>query len=110
MQKHITISYHAHLQYAVIVNSKFWSGLPADMRDPLNKAMDEATDYTNSIATQENTDALDAIKKSGRSELHTLTPAQRKAWQVAMQPTWQWAESRVGKEIVALLQKQQAST
>jgi C4-dicarboxylate-binding protein DctP len=110
VQKHITISYHAHLQYAVIVNSKFWSGLPADMRDPLNKAMDEATDYTNSIATQENTDALEAIKKSGRSELHTLTPAQRKAWQVAMQPTWQWAESRVGKEIVALLQKQQAST
>src|SRR5882757_2603388 len=58
VQKHITISYHAHLQYAVIVNSKFWGGLPADIRNPLNKAMDEATEYTNSIATQENTDAL----------------------------------------------------
>src|SRR5436305_8514003 len=53
VQKHITVSYHAHLQYAVIVNSKFWNGLPADVRSQLEKAMDEATDYTNSIAVQE---------------------------------------------------------
>ena len=32
VQKHITVSYHAHLQYTLIVNSKFWNGLPADMR------------------------------------------------------------------------------
>ena len=32
VQKDITVSYHAHLQYAVIVNSKFWSGLPPDIR------------------------------------------------------------------------------
>src|SRR4249919_65482 len=57
VQKHITISYHAHLQYAVIVNSKFWGGLPADVRGQLEKAMNEATDYTNSIASQENEDA-----------------------------------------------------
>src|SRR5205823_14057879 len=54
VQKDITVSYHAHLQYAVIVNSKFWNGLPADVRSQLEKAMDEATDYTNSIAVQEN--------------------------------------------------------
>jgi C4-dicarboxylate-binding protein DctP len=109
VQKHITVSYHAHLQYAVIVNSKFWSGLPADIRGPLDKAMDEATEYTNSIAQTENTDSLEAIKKSGRSELHMLTPEQRKAWQTAMMPTWQWAEGRVGKEIIGLLQKSASS-
>ena len=109
VQKHITVSYHAHLQYAVIVNSKFWKGLPDDVRTSLNKAMDEATDYTNSIAQEENNDALKAIKDSGRSELHTLTPEQRKAWQVAMQPTWQWAEGRVGKEVIAIIQKSMSS-
>jgi len=109
VQKHITVSYHAHLQYAVIVNSKFWAGLPADIRDPLEKAMNEATEYTDSIAQQENNDALDAIKKSGRSELHMLTPEQKKAWQVAMQPTWQWAEGRVGKEVIAIMQKAASS-
>src|SRR5215475_9139981 len=54
VQKHITVSYHAHLQYAVITNSKFWSGLPADLKGPLEKAMNEATDYTNGIAQKEN--------------------------------------------------------
>ena len=73
VQKDITISYHAHLQYAVIVNSKFWNGLPPDIRKQLDKAMDEATDYTNSIAVKENEDALAEIKKSGKTTLHTLT-------------------------------------
>src|SRR6476469_6610613 len=105
VQKDITVSYHAHLQYAVIVNAKFWNGLPPDIRGQLEKAMNEATDYTNSIARKENEDALAEIKASGRSELHYLTPEQKKAWQVAMQPTWQWAEGRVGKEVIAIMQK-----
>src|SRR5262249_8401483 len=41
VQKHITVSSHAHLQYAVIVNSKFWNGLSADMRAQLERAMNE---------------------------------------------------------------------
>ena len=109
VQKHITVSYHAHLQYAVIVNSKYWTGLPADIRGPLDKAMAEATDYTNEIAAKENEDALAEIKKSGKSELHMLTAEQKKAWQVAMQPTWQWAEGRVGKEVIAIMQKAASS-
>src|SRR2546423_6845437 len=87
VQKHITVSYHAHLQYAVIVNSKFWTGLPADLRGQLEKAINEATEYTDSIAVKENDDALKEIKASGRTELHYLTPEQKKAWQVALQPT-----------------------
>jgi len=106
VQKHITVSYHAHLQYAVIVNSKFWSGLPADIRGQLDKAMAEATDYTNSIAQQENTDALEQIKKNGKSTLHYLTEDQRKAWQTAMAPTYKWAKGRVGGEVLDLLSKE----
>ena len=106
VQKHITVSYHAHLQYAVIVNTKFWTGLPADIRTQLDKAMDEATDYTNSIAVKENEDALAEIKKSGKTTLHYLTDDQKKAWQTAMAPTYQWAKGRVGTEVLDLLSKE----
>src|SRR5690242_785515 len=106
VQKDITVSYHAHLQYAVIVNSKFWNGLPADIRGQLEKAMDEATEYTNSIARKENDDALAEIKKSGKTTLHYLTDDQRKQWQVAMQPTYKWAKSRVGQEVLDLISKE----
>ena len=106
VQKHITVSNHAHLQYAVIVNSKFWNGLPADIRQELDKAMREATDYTNSIATKENEDALAEIKKSGKTTLHYLTADQARAWQTAMAPTYKWAEGRVGREILDLVAKE----
>lgn len=105
VQKHISIMEHAHLQYAVITNAKFWAGLPADIRVQLEKAMKEATDYTNSIAAKENTDALEAIKKSGKSELHYIPDADRKAWRDTMAPTWKWAERRVGTEVLELLKK-----
>jgi len=106
VQKDITVSYHAHLQYAVIVNSKFWSGLPPDIRQQLEKAMDEATDYTNSIAVKENEDALAEIKKSGKTTLHYLTDDQRKAWQTAMRPTYAWAKGRVGQEVLDVIGKE----
>lgn len=106
VQKHITMSYHAHLQYAVIVNSKFWNGLPVDTRSQLEKAMAEATDYTNSIAQKENEDALAEIRKSGKTTLHELTDQQRKEWQKAMAPTYKWAKGRVGGEILDLLARE----
>ncbi|MGY4626213.1 DctP family TRAP transporter solute-binding subunit [Bradyrhizobium sp. USDA 4486] len=106
VQKDITVSYHAHLQYAVIVNSKFWSGLPPDIRAQLEKAMVEASDYTNLIAHQENEDALAEIKKTGKTTLHYLSDADRKAWQEAMQPTYKWAKGRVGQEVLDLVAKE----
>lgn len=106
VQKDITVSNHAHLQYAVIVNSKFWDGLPADVRGQLEKAMSEATDYTNSIARKENEEALAEIKKSGKTTLHSLTDADRKAWQEAMKPTYKWAKGRVGQEVLDILAKE----
>jgi C4-dicarboxylate-binding protein DctP len=106
VQKDITVSYHAHLQYAVIVNSKFWSGLPPDIRTQLEKAMVDATEYTNQIAHQENEDALAEIKKAGKTKLHYLTDADRKAWQESMRPTYTWAKGRVGQEVLDLVAKE----
>ncbi|MBI1202061.1 MAG: DctP family TRAP transporter solute-binding subunit [Rhodopseudomonas sp.] len=106
VQKHITVSNHAHLQYAVIVNTKFWNGLPADIRAELDKAMAEATDYTNSIAHTENVEALAAIKAKGKATLHYLTPEQVAAWKTAMAPTYKWAKGRVGAEVLDVMSKE----
>ena len=110
VQKHITVSNHAHLQYAVITNSKFWNGLPPDIRAQLEKAMSEATDYANSIAKQENVDALEKIKASGKTTLHYLTPQQVTAWKAAFKPVYKEAEGRVGKQIVDELLKSAGMT
>jgi C4-dicarboxylate-binding protein DctP len=69
-QKYLTVSNHGYLGYAVIVNKKFWDGLPGDVRSQLEGAMKDATKYTNAIAEQENRQAMDAIKKQGKTEVY----------------------------------------
>src|SRR5512143_2506134 len=58
VQIYITKSDHGVIEYAVIVNKKFWEGLPADIRAALDEAMKEATKYANDIAKSENDQAL----------------------------------------------------
>ena len=105
VQKHISAANHAHLQYAVLVNTKFWNGLPTDIRGQLEKAMNEATDYTNSISQKENEDAIAAIRASGKTTVHVLSEPERQAWKTKMMPTYEWAKGRVGKEVLDLLSK-----
>src|SRR5579862_1906766 len=65
VQKYATVTNHGYIGYIVIVNKKFWDGLPGDIRDQLSKAMKEATEYGNSQSQQENDQALEMIKKAG---------------------------------------------
>jgi C4-dicarboxylate-binding protein DctP len=68
VQKHLTLSEHGYLGYAVIVNKKFWDGLPADVHAQLEQAMKEATEHANKIAQAENEASLDAVRKSGKTD------------------------------------------
>ncbi|MDP1704532.1 MAG: DctP family TRAP transporter solute-binding subunit, partial [Sulfurimicrobium sp.] len=45
VQKHLTVSDHGFLGYAVIVNKKFWEGIPSDIRATLEQAMQEASTF-----------------------------------------------------------------
>ncbi|HUN11560.1 MAG TPA: TRAP transporter substrate-binding protein [Rhabdaerophilum sp.] len=100
VQKNTTVTRHGYIGYAVIVNKKFWDGLPGDVRTQLEKAMDEATDYANSVSKQENDEALEAIKKSGKTEVYELTDADKAAWVKALKPVHKEMTSRIGKETV----------
>jgi len=50
VQKFVAVSNHGYLGYAVIVNRKFWDGLPADLRATLEGAVRDATVFVNQIA------------------------------------------------------------
>ncbi|MDO9069021.1 MAG: TRAP transporter substrate-binding protein [Deltaproteobacteria bacterium] len=100
VQKYVTLSDHAYLGYAVIVNKKFWAGLPADIRTILEGAMKDATIYSNSIAKKDNEDALAAVKKSGKSQFITLTKQERAAWKKAMDKTHKDNVARIGADLI----------
>ena len=109
VQKHANVSNHGYLGYAVIVNKKFWDGLPADVRAGLDKAMKEATIYANEVASKDNDDALAAMKASGKTEFFQPTAAERDALCKAMQPVYEQMSDRVGKELITNIQKEVAA-
>jgi C4-dicarboxylate-binding protein DctP len=106
VQKHVTLSDHGYLGYAVIVNKKFWDGLPSDVRQQLDSAMEQATRYANQIAKVENDTAIEAVKKSGKSEIYTLTPDQKKAWKKALVKVHDQMGDRIGKDLIQSIYKE----
>ena len=96
---------HGVIEYAVIANKKFWDGLPADMRAALDGAMKDATKYANDIAKQENDEALEKIKASGRSQIIMLTPEEKKAWKKAELKVHRENEGSIGKELIQEIYK-----
>ncbi len=100
VQKHITLSNHGHLAYAVIVTKKFWDGLPADIRTTLEGAVKDSTTYANAIAATENGVALEKIKASGKTTIYTPTAAEQTEWKKALMPVHKEMESRVGKATI----------
>jgi len=106
VQKHLTMTNHGYLGYAVIVNKKFWDGLPADVRGQLEGAMKEATKYNNDIAQRENEEALADVRKSGKTQIADLTIEQQAEWRKVLLPVHKEMEGRIGKELIEAIYKE----
>jgi C4-dicarboxylate-binding protein DctP len=100
VQKYLTVSDHGYLGYAVIVNKKFWDGLPGDIRSQLEQAMREATAFEKTIAQRDNDRALEAIRKTGKTAVYVLTPQQQAEWRRALLPVQQQMAGRIGKDLI----------
>jgi C4-dicarboxylate-binding protein DctP len=105
VQKYMTMSYHGHLAYALIVNKKFWDGLPEDIRTILDGCAKDATIYANALAATENAMALDKIKASGKTTIYTLSAAETTEWKTALMPVHKEMEARVGKPTIDAVYK-----
>jgi C4-dicarboxylate-binding protein DctP len=106
VQKYVSVSDHGYLGYAVITNKKFWDGLPADIRGKLEQAMKEATVYANKIAKEENDQALEAVKKSGKSQVVVPTTQEKAALKKALVKTHDEVGGRVGKDLIQSIYKE----
>lgn len=105
VQKHLTLSNHGYLGYAVIVNKKFWDELPADIRTQLDAAMKESTDYANKIAKEMNDKDLASVKASGKTEIYTPSLQELVAFRTAMIPVHDKMADRIGKDTIEAVHK-----
>ncbi len=100
VQKYMTESDHGLIDYMVITNTRFWKGLPDDVRGELEAIMAEVTVEVNRQADALNQSAKQAIAAAGTTEIIELTPAQRAQWREAMRPVWKKFEGEIGAELI----------
>ena len=105
VQKHLTVSFHGRITYALITNKTFWNSLPEDVRKELDRAVKESTEFFNATAAKDNADALEKIKASGKTEIHVLTEAERKAWIAKLMPVHAEMQARFGKDFIERVYK-----
>ncbi|KZS24122.1 C4-dicarboxylate-binding periplasmic protein [Wohlfahrtiimonas chitiniclastica] len=100
VQKNITESNHGTLDYMVITNTKFWDGLPEDVRAELKNILNEVTVEVNAQANALNDGAKQSILDAGTTEIITLTPEERAQWRDAVRPVWKKFEGQVGADLI----------
>ena len=100
VQSDLTLSNHGYLGYLVVTNKIFWNKLNDQQKDLISQAMKEATEYGNKLALQMDQDYLAKVKASGKTTVHELTPAQRKAWKDAMLPIYPKFYDVIGKDLI----------
>jgi C4-dicarboxylate-binding protein DctP len=99
-QQYITETNHGVLDYMLITSTRFWSGLPADVRSELEKIIGEVSAEVNRQADAINQEHRQRILTAGTSEIIQLTPQQRDHWRAAMLPVRQKFEGAIGRELI----------
>jgi C4-dicarboxylate-binding protein DctP len=103
VQPHLTLTNHGYLGYALIVNKRFWDGLPGDVRAALARAIADATDYANRIAQEKNDADLARVRAAGTTEVHVPTPAERAVLEKALAPVHGQMADRIGRDVLAAI-------
>jgi len=106
VQKDITLTYHTHTGYAVVMSKTFWDKLPADLQGVVASSIHDATDYESKLVAEENAAALAQIKASGKVQVLALTDAERDVWKKALLPVQEEMKPRIGKELVEMVQRE----
>ncbi|MEH6625589.1 MAG: TRAP transporter substrate-binding protein [Motiliproteus sp.] len=100
VQPFITESNHGVLDYLVVTSAEFWLTLDPAIRGDVQKALNEAIAHGNKIAAQKGVSDKQAIADSGRSEVITISDAERKLWVDAMKPVWKQFEGQIGADLI----------
>ncbi len=105
VQTDTTISDHGVLEYALVTSKRFWDSLPDDIRAELDAILKEVTAEVVNYALEAADKDRQTVANSGKTNIHTLTDAQKQQWVEAMKPVWAQFEDQVGKDNIAAVQQ-----
>ena len=105
VQGYIMESNHGVLDYMVITNTKWWDGLPADVRKGLTEAMNESIKFGNKVANDEDANFRAKVIADNKAKVLPMSKEHLTAWRTAMQPVWKKFEGDIGADLIQAAQK-----
>jgi len=99
VQDGTTETNHGILDYLLVTSTKWWDGLPDDVRTQLASIIKEVTAERNDESTKVNNNNKQNIIDAG-GVVRTLTPEQRQVWVEAMKPVWIMFEGDIGADVM----------
>ena len=105
VQKNIAETNHGVIDYMVVTNAKWWDGLPADVREGLQQAMDEATKFANEEAAKLNEQDKQNIIADNKAKVVQLSKEDVEAWRKTMEPVWKKFEGDIGADLIKAAQE-----
>ncbi|MEH6824073.1 MAG: TRAP transporter substrate-binding protein [Motiliproteus sp.] len=100
VQPFITESNHGVLDYLVVTSAEFWMELDNGLKADIKKALDEAIVFGNGVAADKGVSDKQAIIDSRRSQVVSITDAERSQWVDAMKPVWKQFEGQIGADLI----------
>lgn len=100
VQKYLTVSNHAYLGYAFIVNKAAWDGMPADLQEIVQAAIEEARDFQRAETASLDESLKTKMIEEG-IEVYELDAEGIAAFFDASKPVHEQFEEVVGAELLA---------
>ncbi|ASS67082.1 MULTISPECIES: DctP family TRAP transporter solute-binding subunit [unclassified Paenibacillus] len=100
VQKYMTVSNHAYLGYAVLMNRSFWESLPADVQAIIQEAMRETTGWANESAREMSRKELAEMRSGRLMNIVDLQEPERREWMALWEPLYGQAEKLAGRELM----------
>ncbi|TKD72481.1 DctP family TRAP transporter solute-binding subunit [Pseudalkalibacillus hwajinpoensis] len=99
-QSFMTISNHAYLGYAILMNKSFWNKLSKSHQEAIVSSMEETTDWVRRHSIEINDSQIRELKRTSDIQIDVLTNAQRKKWKEAFLPVYIQAEKSISPSLL----------
>lgn len=98
VQKYLTLSGHLYSPWPVLMNKEFFDGLPEDLQQVVQDAVDETTTYNRQLSADDEKKSLQLLEDGGMT-YNELSAEEKARFQEAMEVVYPEISKLAGEEI-----------
>lgn len=98
VQKYLTLTGHTYSPWPVVINKKFYDGLPSDLQKVVMDAAVETREYNRQLSKEDEVKALELLVQKGM-EVTALSELQKEDFKAAMNEIYTDVKAEIGEDL-----------